>query len=76
MDNLLSDAVNLTLFGMGFVFIFLTLMVFLTTIMSSLIQKIQPNVASAGSVPTQSANVIDDDTLSIIKKAIKMHTGA
>ena len=76
MDNLLSDAVNLTLFGMGFVFIFLTLMVFLTTIMSSLIQKIQPNAASAGSAPTQSTNVIDDDTLSIIKKAIKMHTGA
>ncbi|MCS5591814.1 MAG: OadG family transporter subunit [Gammaproteobacteria bacterium] len=76
MDNLLSEALTLTLFGMGFVFVFLTLMVVLTSIMSSLVQKIQPNLVSAGASPIQSTNAVDEDTMSIIKKAIKMHTGA
>lgn len=76
MDNLLADAMTLTLFGMGFVFLFLTLMVVLTSIMSAIVQKIQPNLASAGAVPIQSANALDEDTRSIIEKAIKMHTGA
>ncbi len=76
MENLLAEALSLTLFGMGFVFVFLTLMVFLTSIMSWLVQKIQPNLASAGASSIQSTNAIDEDTMSIIKKAIKMHTGA
>jgi oxaloacetate decarboxylase gamma subunit len=76
MDNLLADAITLTLFGMGFVFLFLTLMVVLTSMMSALVQKIQPNLASAGVTPIQSVNVLDEDTKSIIEKAIKMHTGA
>jgi oxaloacetate decarboxylase gamma subunit len=76
MDNLLADAITLTLFGMGFVFLFLTLMVVLTSMMSALVQKIQPNLASAGVAPIQLANALDEDTKSIIEKAIKMHTGA
>jgi len=76
MDNLLADAITLTFFGMGFVFLFLTLMVVLTSMMSALVQKIQPNVTSAGVAPIQSVNVLDEDTKSIIEKAIKMHTGA
>ncbi len=75
MENLLSEAITLTLFGMGFVFVFLTLMVFLTGAMSAVVQKIQPSVAGASAAPIQSANLIDEDTKSIIKKAIKMHTG-
>jgi len=76
MDNLLADAITLTFFGMGFVFLFLTLMVVLTSMMSALVQKIQPNVTSARVAPIQSVNVLDEDTKSIIEKAIKMHTGA
>jgi oxaloacetate decarboxylase gamma subunit len=76
MDNLLADAMTLTLFGMGFVFLFLTLMVFLTSMMSALVQKMQPNLASAGAGPIQSADLIDEGTKSIIEKAIKMHTRA
>jgi len=67
---------TLTFFGMGFVFLFLTLMVVLTSMMSALVQKNQPNLVSAGVVPIQSANDPDEDTRSIIEKAIKMHTGA
>ena len=76
MDNLLAEAMTLTLFGMGFVFVFLTLMVVLTSLMSALVQKIQPNIVSAGAGPIQSADLIDKGTKSIIEKAIKMHTGA
>ena len=76
MDNLLADAMTLTLFGMGFVFLFLTLMVALTSMMSALVQKIQPTIASAGAAPIQPANDLDEDIKSIIEKAIKMHTGA
>ena len=75
-ENLLAEAMTLTFFGMGFVFLFLTLMVVLTSIMSALSQKIQPNLVSAGVVPIQSANALDEDTRSIIEKAIKMHAGA
>ena len=76
MDNLLAEALTLTMFGMGFVFVFLTLMVFLTGAMSALVQKIQPPVASGSAAPIQTGNSIDDNTRSIIEKAIKMHTGA
>ena len=34
-NNLLAEAINLTLFGMGFVFVFLALMVVLTSLMST-----------------------------------------
>tara|TARA_B110000914_G_C15187234_1_gene320106 strand:- start:135 stop:359 length:225 start_codon:yes stop_codon:yes gene_type:complete len=74
MDNLLAEAMILTFFGMGFVFSFLMLMVVLTSMMSALIQKIQPNLA--GVVNIQPANMIDEEARSIIERAIKIHTGA
>ena len=74
--NLLSEALNLTLFGMGFVFVFLALMVVLTSFMSASVLKVQPFVASTSIAPIQKDNLIDEDTRSIIEKAIKLHTGA
>ena len=75
-NNLLSEAINLTLFGMGFVFVFLALMVVLTSFMSSSVLKLQPLVSSNSVAPIQTDNLIDEDTRSIIEKAIKLHTGA
>ena len=75
-NNLLSEAINLTLFGMGFVFVFLALMVVLTSFMSSSVLKFQPLVPSNSVTPIQMDNLIDEDTRSIIEKAIKLHTGA
>ena len=75
-SNLLSEAINLTLFGMGFVFVFLALMVVLTSLMSASVLKLQPLVASTSVAPIQTDNLIDEDTRSIIEKAIKLHTGA
>ncbi|MGB0468864.1 MAG: OadG family protein [Pontibacterium sp.] len=42
MDNLVSEGINLMIFGMGFVFVFLTLLIFATTAMSKLVGKYAP----------------------------------
>ncbi|WP_417223707.1 OadG family protein [Amphritea sp.] len=42
MDNLMSEGLSLMVFGMGFVFVFLTLLVFATGFMSKLVTKIAP----------------------------------
>lgn len=46
MDNssLLSEGINLMMFGVGFVFVFLTLLVFATSAMSWLIIKLEKKV--------------------------------
>ena len=49
MSDLLWDGLNLALFGMGFVFIFLIVLVFLTGAMSSLVQRYSPLAAGADS---------------------------
>ena len=75
-NNLLSEAINLTLFGMGFVFVFLALMVLLTTFMSASVLRLQSFMPSTTVAPVHTDNLIDEDTRSIIEKAIKLHTGA
>jgi len=52
-NNLVTEAINLTLFGMGFVFVFLALMVVVTTMMSVLVKRFQPNLNLAA---TQTLN--------------------
>lgn len=43
-SNLMSEGINLMLFGMGFVFVFLTLLVIVTSLMSKIIIKYEKNV--------------------------------
>ena len=73
-NNLVAEAINLTLFGMGFVFIFLALMVVVTTMMSVLVKRFQPNLNLAATANIELSSRIDEKTEVIIKKAIKMHT--
>ena len=73
-NNLVAEAINLTLFGMGFVFVFLALMVVVTTMMSVLVKRFQPNLNLAATSNIELSNNIDKKTEAIIKKAIKMHT--
>ena len=47
-SSLMEDGLNLMLFGMGFVFVFLTLLVVATSLMSWIIIKIEKNV---GTIP-------------------------
>ena len=73
-NNLVAEAINLTLFGMGFVFVFLALMVVVTTMMSVLVKRFQPNLNLAATANIKLSNGIDEKTEAIIKKAINMHT--
>ena len=72
-NNLVAEAINLTLFGMGFVFVFLALMVVVTTMMSLLVKRFQPNFNLAATSGIELSSDIDERTEAIVKKAIKMH---
>ena len=75
MESLLvSEALTLTLFGMGFVFVFLALMVIVTNVMSLLIAKIQPTTNNASALDSDPIIEIDEKTRAISEAAIKMHT--
>ena len=77
--DLLTQALNLTIFCMGFVFLFLTLLVFVTKLMSVIVQKLQARVNNELSQDNNSTTLeqeIDEETKFVIEQAIKMHRGA
>ena len=76
-QTLMQQGTELMLYGMGTVFIFLTLLVLLTTVMSSLIQRFvkpEPEVV-AKPAPVAPANAPQNDSqlLAVITEAIKQH---
>ena len=73
-SQFIADALTLTVFGMGFVFLFLTLMVLVTNVMSLLVAKIQPATNDASALESDPIIEIDEKTKAIIEAAIKMHT--
>jgi len=76
--ELITEALNLTLFGMGFVFLFLTLLVFVTKAMSIIIQKINKQSQDDSHHDDNSSlkDELDEETKFVIEQAIKMHRGA
>ncbi|BAS68224.1 OadG family protein [Bathymodiolus septemdierum thioautotrophic gill symbiont] len=77
--NLITEALNLTLFGMGFVFLFLAILVFAIKLMSTIIEKTNGRASadkSENSVKKIMADEMDEETKFAIEKAIKMHRGA
>ena len=73
-NNFVTDALTLTMFGMGFVFVFLALMVVVTNVMSLLVAKIQPKSNNTSALDSDPITEIDEKTRAIIEAAIKMHT--
>ena len=73
-NNFVTDALTLTMFGMGFVFVFLALMVVVTNVMSLLVAKIQPVTNDTSELNSDPIIEIDKKTKAIIEAAIKMHT--
>ncbi|MDE1462945.1 OadG family protein [Spartinivicinus poritis] len=77
MSELLNEGLNLMLFGMGFVFLFLTLLVFATGMMSRLITKYSHDEIPPVSQPTASATVVakqqDEQLVAVISAAIKQY---
>ncbi|WP_028471134.1 OadG family protein [Neptunomonas japonica] len=74
MDNLLSEGLTLMVFGMGFVFTFLTLLVGVTTLMSKLVVKYepapQPKAAPSRSVSPAVAQGGSDELVAVITAAV------
>ena len=78
--DLISEAISLTMFGMGFVFLFLTLLVFVTKAMSVIIQKIDKQSSQDDETHHNDSlslkDELDEETKFVIEQAIKMHRGA
>ena len=73
---MLSEALNLTMLGMGFVFVFLTFMVFMIRGVYFLVSKISTSeVAIDDNGFTQKNAVVDEDVRTAIAKAIKLYRG-
>ena len=77
MNELLSEAFNLMLAGMGFVFVFLTVLVFVTGYMSKLVNRFAPPVPEPSAAPAKAApapSAMDDaELMAVISAAIKKY---
>ena len=77
-ETLIDQGLNLMLFGMGTVFVFLTILVFATTIMSKLVNRFapaeeEPTSASAPVITSKPQTVASPQVISAIEKAIAQH---
>lgn len=72
--ELLQDGLALMALGMGFVFVFLTVLVISVTLMSTLIRRFQPVSVAPSSVKTTSpataADDQDNETIAVISAAV------
>ena len=78
-SNLIDQGFNLMLFGMGTVFVFLTILIFATSSMSKIITRYFPEKAVVASPQRKkksaalSASSTSPTTLKIIQAAIEQH---
>ncbi|PIE24954.1 MAG: oxaloacetate decarboxylase [Neptuniibacter caesariensis] len=72
MDNLVSEGLNLMIFGMGFVAVFLTLLVFATTGMSKVVGRFFPEAAAQPKAKkaTPAASNNDDELIAVMTAAV------
>ena len=75
MDSqLISQGLDLMLYGMGTVFIFLTVLVAITTIMSTTVNKIAPEQIEDSKIKAPQAQV-ETRIVKAIQAAINQHRG-
>jgi oxaloacetate decarboxylase gamma subunit len=75
MDSqLISQGLDLMLYGMGTVFIFLTVLVAITTMMSTTVNKIAPEQVEDSKVKAPQAQV-ETRIVKAIQAAINQHRG-
>ncbi|BFM06529.1 OadG family protein [Halioxenophilus aromaticivorans] len=73
-DTLLEQGVELMLFGMGTVFVFLTILVIATFAMSTLIGRYLPEEAApTPATPTARGGAVDPKVVKIIQAALEQH---
>lgn len=75
MDNLINQGLELAIFGMGTVFVFLALLIAATKTMSALVLKFQPTLADRVAPAATESNLIPEDgqLLAVISAAIMQH---
>ena len=74
MNQLLIDqGVELMTYGMGTVFVFLTLLVCATTLMSTLLGKFSASETVSPKQPVKNKDEIDSHVIAAITAAIKLH---
>jgi len=75
MSDLMSEALSLMAVGMGFVFVFLTILVGVTTLMSKLVNKYapapEPKVSAAS--PQMNATSNDAQLLAVLSAAVEKY---
>ena len=69
---MITDGLNLMLYGMGTVFVFLTLLVFATTAMSSLVNRFAPEPVET----EQPAALPNARLVAVIEAAVAAHRAA
>ncbi len=74
-DILMQQGIDLMLFGMGSVCVFLTILVIATSMMSSIIQRYfpEPEAPMAPATATAPAGVNDPRLIAVIQAAIDKH---
>lgn len=71
MSDLMSNAINLMIVGMGFVFVFLTILVFVTSFMSKMVLKYAPAPEpKAPATPQNNAASNDAQLLAVLSAAV------
>lgn len=75
-DQLMNQGIELLVFGMGTVFVFLTVLVLITMFMSFIVQRFFPEAAvvakvrTAKAVPNKQRN---DELVAVISAAVQKH---
>ena len=72
-ETIVQQGVDLMLFGMGTVFVFLTILVIATTIMSRVVGRFFPEADKPALPVAAAAGQVDARTRAIIKAAIDKH---
>lgn len=74
-QTLLEQGLDLLIYGMGSVFVFLTVLVLCTYVMSQLVGRLFPEAPepAAAGVPPKRSSSVDRTTLTIIQAAVREH---
>ena len=77
---LVNQGIDLMLYGMGTVFVFLVLLIIVTALMSSLVNRIspeeQPAVSPAALIPANNTQAqVEPRIVKVIEAAIRQHRG-
>lgn len=75
MNELMSQAIDLMIVGMGFVFVFLTILVGATSVMSKLVMRFEPPAPAPSpakkSAPAKPAANNDPQLIAVIRAAVE-----